>query len=243
MRLGVNIDHVATIREARKTIEPEPIYAAFLVQEALADGITVHLREDRRHIKDSDVYRIKRLIKIPLNLEMSLNEEIVEIALDVKPHQATLVPEKRQEITTEGGLNVVERRERITEVTQRLKEKGIIVSLFIDPDIKQIEESAKTGADAIELHTGNYANARTDKEREVELERLKEAAQRAKSLGLHVHAGHGLTYENVKPVAAIEELEELNIGHSIIAKSVFVGIKEAVRMMKQLIQEARWKLG
>ncbi len=243
MRLGVNIDHVATVREARKTREPEPLYAAFLVQEALADGITVHLREDRRHIHDSDVYQIRNSIKIPLNLEMSLNEEIVKIALDVKPHQATLVPEKREEITTEGGLSVTENRERIKSVTERLQKEGIIVSLFIDPDTDQIKEAASLRVDAVELHTGNYANAETDTKREEELERLKEAARYAKSLGLHVHAGHGLTYENVKPVAAIMEIEELNIGHSIIAKSIFVGIKEAIRLMRELLREARWRSG
>ncbi len=242
MRLGVNIDHVATLRQARRTVEPEPVYAALLAQEALADGITVHLREDRRHIQDSDVYQIKSVIKIPLNLEMSLNEEIVNIALDVKPHQATIVPENRQEITTEGGLDVVSNAERVRNVVKRLKDRGIVVSLFIDPLEWQVDEAKRVGADAIEFHTGNYANAKSQKEREIELGKLSDACRYAKSLGLHVHAGHGLTYENVKPVAAIDEIEELNIGHSIISKSVFVGLKEAVRLMRQLIQEARWKL-
>ncbi len=242
MRLGVNIDHVATIRQARRTVEPEPVYAALLVQEALADGITMHLREDRRHIQDSDVYQVKSVIKIPLNLEMSLNEDIVNIALDVMPHQATLVPEKREEITTEGGLDVQANFDRVKDVVKRLHDKGILVSLFIDPEEWQVEASKETGADAIELHTGSYANAKNDRERQLELEKLIDAAKYGKKLGLHVHAGHGLTYENVKPVAAIEEIEELNIGHSIIAKSVFVGIKEAVRLMRQLIYEARWKL-
>ncbi len=242
MRLGVNIDHVATLRQARRTVEPEPVYAALLAQEALADGITVHLREDRRHIQDSDVYQIKSVIKIPLNLEMSLNEEIVNIAFDVKPHQATIVPENRQEITTEGGLDVVSNAERVRDVVKRLKDRGIVVSLFIDPLEWQVDEAKRVGADAIEFHTGNYANAKSQKEREIELEKLSDACRYAKSLGLHVHAGHGLTYENVKPVAAIDEIEELNIGHSIISKSVFVGLKEAVRLMRQLIQEARWKL-
>ena len=241
MRLGVNIDHVATLRQARRTVEPEPIYAALLAQEALADGITVHLREDRRHIQDSDVYQIKSVIKIPLNLEMSLNEEIVEIALDVKPHQATIVPENRQEITTEGGLDVVSNADRVKDVVERLKNKGIVVSLFIDPLEWQVDEAKRVGADAVEFHTGNYANAKSSREREIELAKLVDACKYAKSLGLHVHAGHGLTYENVKPVAAIEEIEELNIGHSIISKSVFVGLKEAVRLMRQLIREARWR--
>lgn len=240
MELGVNIDHIATIRQARMTNEPEPAYAALLVQEAMADSITVHLREDRRHIQDRDVYQIKELIKIKLNLEMSLNKEIVEIALNVKPEKATLVPENRQEITTEGGLDVVSEFQRIRDVVENLKRKDIFVSLFIDPIEEQIKNSKNTGADAIELHTGAYANASL-KDRAVELNRLKDAAKYAKSLGLEVHAGHGLTYENVKPVAAIKEITELNIGHSIIAKSVFVGIKEAVRLMKQLIDEARWK--
>ncbi len=241
MELGVNIDHVATIREARKTNEPEPVYAALLVQEALADGITIHLREDRRHIQDKDVYQIKEIIKIKLNLEMSLNNEIVEIAADVEPNQATLVPEKRQEITTEGGLDVVSEFDRVANVTERLKSKNIFVSLFIDPIEEQIKKAKQSGANAIELHTGAYANAKTEKERVLELNRLQDAARYAKSLGLFVHAGHGLTYENVKPVAAIGEITELNIGHSIIAKSVFVGIKEAVRLMRLLIQEARWR--
>ncbi len=241
MELGVNIDHVATIRQARMTNEPEPIYAALLVQEALADGITVHLREDRRHIQDKDVYQIKEIIKIKLNLEMSLNKDIVEIAKDVKPNQATLVPEKRQEITTEGGLDVIGDLKRTEDVVSKLKNKGIFVSLFIDPDNKQIDAAKQTGADAIEIHTGSYANAKTKNEQAKELNRIIDAAKYAKSLGLTVHAGHGLTYENVKPIAAIKEITELNIGHSIIAKSVFVGIKEAVRLMRQLIYEARWK--
>ncbi len=241
MELGVNIDHVATIREARKTNEPEPVYAALLVQETLADGITIHLREDRRHIQDKDVYQIKEIIKIKLNLEMSLNNEIVEIAADVEPNQATLVPEKRQEITTEGGLDVVSEFDRVANVTERLNSKNIFVSLFIDPIEEQIKKAKQSGANAIELHTGAYANAKTEKERVLELNRLQDAARYAKSLGLFVHAGHGLTYENVKPVAAIGEITELNIGHSIIAKSVFVGIKEAVRLMRLLIQEAQWR--
>ncbi len=241
MELGVNIDHVATIRQARMTNEPEPVYAALLVQEAMADGITIHLREDRRHIQDRDVYQIKEIIKIKLNLEMSLNEEIVNIALDVKPNQATLVPEKRQEITTEGGLDIVKEFDRVSNVTERLKSKGIFVSLFIDPDKEQIDASKKSNTQAVELHTGAYANAKNEKERMFELNRLIDAAKYAKSIGLTVHAGHGLTYENVKPVAAVKEITELNIGHSIIAKSVFVGIKDAVIMMRNLIKEARWK--
>ena len=238
MKLGVNIDHVATIRNARMTNEPEPIYAALLAQEAMADGITTHLRTDRRHIQDRDLYQIKEIIKIKLNLEMSLNREIVDIALDVVPDQATLVPENRQELTTEGGIDVIKEFDRVKDVAEELKAKGIFVSLFVDPDIKQIDASKKSGAQAIELHTGNYANAKTDSDASMELERLKKAAEYAKSIGLNVYAGHGLTYENVKPVAAIKEITELNIGHTIIAKSVFVGLKEAIRLMRQLINEA-----
>ena len=237
MKLGVNIDHVATIRNARMTNEPEPIYAALLAQEAMADGITTHLRTDRRHIQDRDLYQIKEIIKIKLNLEMSLNREIVDIALDVVPDQATLVPENRQELTTEGGIDVIKEFDRIKDVTEKLKAKGIFVSLFVDPDIKQIDASKKSGAQAVELHTGNYANAKKG-DTSMEIERLKKAAEYAKSIGLEVYAGHGLTYENVKPVAAIKEITELNIGHTIIAKSVFVGLKEAIRLMKQLINEA-----
>ncbi len=237
MKLGVNIDHVATIRNARMTNEPEPIYAALLAQEAMADGITTHLRTDRRHIQDRDLYQIKEIIKIKLNLEMSLNREIVDIALDVVPDQATLVPENRQELTTEGGIDVIKEFDRIKDVAEELKAKDIFVSLFVDPDIKQIDASKKSGAQAVELHTGNYANAKKG-DISMELERLKKAAEYAKSIGLEVYAGHGLTYENVKPVAAIKEITELNIGHTIIAKSVFVGLKEAIRLMKQLINEA-----
>ncbi len=241
MKLGVNIDHIATIRQARMTNEPEPVYAALLAQEALADGITTHLRKDRRHIQDKDLYQIKEIIKIKLNLEMSLNEEIVGIALDVKPQQATIVPENRKELTTEGGLDVVREFSKVETVVEELQKKDIFVSLFIDPDMSQIDASKSSNAQAIELHTGNYANAKTCSEISKELHRIKEAAAYAKSLGLDVYAGHGLTYENVKPVAEIEEITELNIGHSIIAKSVFIGLKEAIRLMRQLIQEARWK--
>jgi pyridoxine 5-phosphate synthase len=241
MELCINIDHIATIRQARMTNEPEPVYAALLAQEALADGITIHLREDRRHIQDKDVYQIKDIIKVKLNLEMSLNEEIVSIALDVLPQQATLVPEKRQEITTEGGLDIVGEFDRVCNVVQKLKQRGIFTSLFIDPIEEQILKSKESGTDAIELHTGAYANAKSRQEKEKELNRLIDATMLAKSIDLSVHAGHGLTYENVKPVAAIREITELNIGHSIIAKSVFVGMKEAIRLMRQLIQEARWK--
>ncbi len=239
MRLGVNIDHIATLRQARLGIEPEPLYAAFIVQEALADNVTMHLREDRRHIQESDVIAIKNAIKIPLNLEMSIASDIVDFALEVKPHQATLVPERRQELTTEGGLDVVSNAQQIKEVIEKLHSKGILVSLFINPDKKQIEESKKIGADSIEIHTGEYANAPLQKQFHFANEILQ-AAQFAKSLGLYVHAGHGLNYKNVYLIAKIKEIEELNIGHSIISKAVFCGLKEAIIQMKQIIEKARW---
>ncbi len=239
VELGVNIDHVATLREARKTVEPEPIYAALLAQEGGADGITVHLREDRRHIKEEDVFLIKKVIKVKLNLEMSLDDGIVDVAMDVCPAQATLVPERRQEVTTEGGLDVVKHFDRVVEVVKRLSGKGVFVSLFVDPDDEQIRASRDCGAYAIELHTGEYANA---KRKEEPLEALVRASWFAKSLGLRVHAGHGLTYQNVLPVARIKNIEELNIGHSIVARSVFVGMKQAVVDMKRLIEMARWTL-
>jgi len=243
MRLGVNIDHIATIREARKTYEPDPVKGALIAQDAGADQITFHLREDRRHIQDEDVLRMRCVIKrIPLNMEMAPTEEMKNIALDIKPERVTLVPEKREEITTEGGLDVYSMREFLKGYISDLKEGGISVALFIDPDEKQIDASIEAGADAIELHTGEYANAFSRNRQEKELERLKIAAVDAKEKGLKVFAGHGLTYTNVQPVAAIEEIEELNIGHSIIANSVFWGLEEAVRLMKRLMLQARGQL-
>lgn len=239
IRLGVNIDHVATVREARKTYEPDPVHAAVIADLAGADQITLHLREDRRHIQDRDLKLIKEIIHSKINLEMAATDEMVKIALDVKPHQVTLVPEKREEITTEGGLDVVGQKERLKEVVKKLKEAGIVVNLFIDPEKEQLDAAADVGADAVELHTGEYANAQTEAERERELKRLKDAAKYGKSIGLKIYAGHGLTYKNVEPVAAIEEIEELNIGHSIVANAVLKGLAEAVKEMKEIINRAR----
>jgi len=235
MKLGVNVDHVATIREARKTIEPDPLEAALLAEKGGCDSIVVHLREDRRHINDEDLRRIKKSISTRLNLEMSIADEIVEIARDIHPDQATLVPEKRQEITTEGGLDVVGLKARVKEVVRVLKKSGIVVNLFIDPEEKQVEASGEIDADAIELHTGIYANADTEDGRQKELAKVKQCAVLGKKLGLIVNAGHGLTYKNVSPIAAIKGIEELNIGHSIVSQAVFVGMEEAVRKIKALI--------
>lgn len=240
MRLGVNIDHIATVREARKTYEPDPVKGALIAQDAGADQITFHLREDRRHIQDEDVVRLRCVIKrIPLNMEMAPTQEMKKIAINIKPERVTLVPEKREEITTEGGLDVSGMKDYLKEYIKEIKQKGIDVALFIDPEKNQIEASVEVGADAVELHTGEYANADTEKNRSKELERLKEASKYAKEKGLKVFAGHGLTYTNVQPVASIPEIEELNIGHSIIANSVFLGLDEAVRKMKRLMLEVR----
>ncbi len=239
MKLGVNIDHIATIREARKTYEPDPVKGALIAQDAGADQITFHLREDRRHIQDEDVIRLRCTIKrIPLNMEMAPTEEMKNIAIDIKPDRVTLVPEKRQEITTEGGLDVVKMKDYLKDFIKELKNHGIKVATFIDPVEEQIDASIEVGADAVELHTGEYANA-TGRNVQKELERIKKAARYGKEKGISVFAGHGLTYTNVQLIAAIEEIEELNIGHSIIANSVFWGLHEAVYRMKKLILEAR----
>ena len=236
IRLGVNIDHVATIREARKTFEPDPVMAAVECEEASCDGIVCHLRKDRRHIDDSDLKKLKSTVKTHLNMEMSVDPEIVEIACETRPDQATLVPENRQEITTEGGLDIVGNFSRIKQVIERLQAEGIKVSLFIDPEPEQIRSSRETGAETIEFHTGNYAEAFLKNENvENELEKLKKMTALAIENGLVVCAGHGLTYENVTPVARIEGMYELNIGHSIISRSVFLGIKGAVTKMKDLM--------
>jgi pyridoxine 5-phosphate synthase len=234
-RLGVNIDHVATIRQARRTIEPDPVWAAALAELAGADGITLHLREDRRHIQDRDLRVLKQTVQVKLNLEMAAEPSITEIAVDVHPHQATLVPEKREEVTTEGGLDVVGNRDRVAKCVDRLLEADIEVSLFIDPDRAQIEASQKLGAQAIELHTGRYADAQTQAEQDRELAQLVDASRWALERGLLLHMGHGLTYRNVIPVARIAGVSELNIGHSIIARAVMVGFERAVREMKDLI--------
>ncbi|MDQ7055721.1 MAG: pyridoxine 5'-phosphate synthase [Persephonella sp.] len=240
MKLGVNIDHIATVRQARMTYEPDPVKGALIAQDAGADQITFHLREDRRHIQDEDVFRLRCSIKrIPLNMEMAPTEEMKSIAMEVKPERVTLVPEKRQEITTEGGLDVVSLKDYLKRYVSQLKDEGISVALFIDPEIEQIDASVYVGVDAIELHTGEYANAETEKRKIEELERIKKASVYAKDKNLKVFAGHGLTYTNVQPVAAIPEIEELNIGHSIISNAIFLGLDEAVRKMKKLMMEAR----
>jgi pyridoxine 5-phosphate synthase len=234
-RLGVNIDHVATIRQARQTVEPDPVWAASLAELGGADGITIHLREDRRHIQDRDVRVLRDTVQVKLNLEMATAEEIVQIALQTKPQQVTLVPEKRQEITTEGGLDVIGNRQRVGEVVRQLQDAGIEVSLFIDPERDQIEASRELGVSAIELHTGCYADATSEAAQASELQKLKAAGRVAIDAGLLLHMGHGLTYRNVIPVAQIEGTCELNIGHSIIARAVLVGFEKAVREMKELV--------
>jgi|SRR5690348_2467644 len=237
MRLYVNIDHVATLREARKTDEPDPLAAARAAESAGADGITVHLREDRRHIQDADVRALAGLVRTVLNLELGAHPEIVRIARRVRPFQATLVPERRREITTEGGLALPARPTgRIADAAKALAETGIRVSLFIDPDRKAIDRAAAMGVAAVELHTGRYAH--TWKTGDRALEAVRAAARHARSGGLAVHAGHGLTYQNVQPIARIPEIEELNIGHSIVSNAVFWGLEEAVRKMRRLIDEA-----
>lgn len=250
MRLYVNIDHVATLREARKTDEPDPVQAAAAAERAGADGITVHLREDRRHIQDADVTALARSVRTVLNLELGAHDEIVRLAARLKPRpfQATLVPEKRQEITTEGGLALRRTDRRLNGAIARLKDAGIRVSLFIDPSLKTIDVAGDLGVPAIEIHTGKYANASGNKRRRKEasseirrekaLNELRKAAAHARSIGLAVHAGHGLTYQNVQPVASIPDIEELNIGHSIVSNAVFWGLEEAVRRMRKLVDEA-----
>ncbi len=234
-KLGVNIDHIATLRQARRGAEPDPVKAALIAEKAGCHSIVAHLREDRRHINDSDIKRLKKEIKTFLNLEMSVNEEIVKIAAELRPHQATLVPEKREEITTEGGLDVILHMRKVLDVVRRLQSKGINVSLFIDPENKQIDAAAKAGAKIIEIHTGRYANAVGAKEKEKELRIIRSTAEFALSMGLVVNAGHGLNYENVSRIAAIDGIYELNIGHSIISRAVFSGIEDAVKDMLKLI--------
>jgi len=233
--LGVNIDHVATVRQARRTNEPDPVWAAALAELGGADGITLHLREDRRHILDRDLAILRETVAVKLNLEMACDEGVLQIACRTKPDQATLVPERREEITTEGGLDVVGQRDRVREVIGRLHDAGVSVSLFLDPDRAQIEAGAQLGADAVELHTGQYALAKPGAEQEKELETLRTAGAVVCECGMVLHAGHGLTYRNVKPVASIERMHELNIGHSIVARAIMVGFEQAVREMKQLV--------
>ena len=236
MLLGVNIDHVATLRNARGGIEPSVIEAARIAEENGATSITTHLREDRRHIKDEDVYTLTKTLTTKLNLEMAMAEDIQKIALEIKPHSICLVPEKRQEITTEGGLDVAGQLDKVTEFIKPLLDTGINVSLFIDPDFEQVKASAQTGAQFIEMHTGTYSETFGTDNEETEFLKLKNAAKLAQSLGLTVNAGHGLNYENVHRMHEIESLYELNIGHSIISRAVFTGLPEAVSKMKELIK-------
>jgi len=238
IELGINIDHVATVRQARRVSYPDPVHAALLAEQAGADNITLHLREDRRHIQDRDVYALRPLLKSRMNLEMGLTEEMLGIALEVRPHDCCLVPEKRQEITTEGGLDVAADVARVADGVGRLQAAGIRAALFIAPDPAQIEAAKRSGAPVIELHTGTYAEA-SGGEQARELERLASAARRAEGLGLEVHAGHGLTYHNVVPVAGIPQIVELNIGHCIIGRAIFTGLEAAVRDMKALMDGAR----
>ncbi len=232
--LGVNIDHVATVRQARRTYEPDPAWAAALAEIGGADGITIHLREDRRHIIDRDVRVLRETVHVKLNLEMAFIDEIAALACEVQPEQVTLVPERREEVTTEGGLDVVAHRERAGETIKRLQQAGIEVSLFLDPDPKQIAVADQLGADGVELHTGAYSLAKGEQRRH-ELELLREAGSAIVTAGMVLHAGHGLNYQNVRPVAEIPHMCELNIGHSIVARAIMVGMEQAVREMKRLI--------
>jgi pyridoxine 5-phosphate synthase len=239
MRLGVNIDHVATVRQARRGAEPDPIHAATLAELGGADSIVCHLREDRRHIQDRDLMLLKEIVSTMLNLEMGLSPEIIEIALKLKPHRVTFVPERRQELTTEGGLAVTKEYPKIKSAFEMFEKAGIEVGLFVDPDPQQIEASHSMGIPILEIHTGVYANVWGSKETELELQRLRKAVECASSLGIAVAAGHGLNYKNVQPVARIEGIFELNIGHSIVSRAIFVGMEKAVREMKELIHRSR----
>ncbi len=235
IKLGVNVDHVATIRQARMTCEPDPVTAAGLADLGGADVITIHLREDRRHIQDRDLELLRETVFTKLNLEMATSQEIVDIAMKIKPGQITLVPEKRQEITTEGGLSVTSQKKLLTDIIKKFKDNDIYVSLFIDPDKEQIIASSEVGAQSIELHTGSYANAESDEKSAELLEILKGAVRIARNVGLRVNAGHGLTYKNTGPIVERLDIEELHIGHSIVSRAIFVGIENAVREMKDLI--------
>jgi pyridoxine 5-phosphate synthase len=238
IRLGVNVDHVATLRQARRVDVPDPVEAALLAEQAGAEGITVHLREDRRHIQERDVELLRARAKTKLNLEMAVTAPMVGTAEKVRPHDACFVPEKREELTTEGGLNVVAHKVKVAEAVKRLQGGGIHVSLFIDPEATQIEAAKEVGAHGIEIHTGNYCNA-NGAARENELRTVIAGAKLAQSYGLEVHGGHGLNYDNVPPIARIPEIVELNIGHSIIARAIIVGIAQAVREMKEILNLAR----
>ena len=237
-KLGVNIDHVATIRQARGGVEPDPVAAAVLAELAGADGITIHLREDRRHIQDRDLKLLRQTVKTKLNLEMAATAEMVEIALSVRPDMCTLVPEKRQELTTEGGLDVRMAMQGIADVVEKLQSGGIVVSIFVDPDSDQVKASNKVGADYIEIHTGTFAEAKDWKTEQAELERIENAVKLGAKLGLGINAGHGLNYTNIRKVTALGGIEEFNIGHSIISRAVLVGLDRAVRDMVDLIKYA-----
>ena len=237
-RLSINVDHVATLRQARRGVEPDPVYAAVLAELAGADGIIVHLREDRRHIQDRDLEELRKIVKTRLNLEMANAQEIIRIALYTKPDLVTLVPERREELTTEGGLEVNLNQEATASSIRMFHEGEIPVSLFINPDLDQVKAAQRVGADCVEIHTGLYSEARDPKSIDRELSRIINAVKLAGKLGLKVNAGHGLDYQNVKAIAAIEEIEELSIGHSVISRAVLVGIERAVREMRELIQKA-----
>ncbi len=242
LRLGVNIDHVATVRNARGGATPDPVRAAMMAEVAGADGITAHLREDRRHITDSDIERLSRELKIPLNLEMAATDEMLAIALRAKPHAACIVPEKREERTTEGGIDAAGQHNRLAPLVRQLGGANIRVSMFIEPDRTQLDASKALGAPVVELHTGAYAEAgfRGDKKEEARLlEKVREAAVYGASIGLEIHAGHGLTFDNVKPVAAIPEIRELNIGHFLIGEAIFIGLDASIKKMRRLMDEAR----
>ncbi|HGM6604168.1 TPA: pyridoxine 5'-phosphate synthase [Serratia marcescens] len=237
--LGVNIDHIATLRNARGTQYPDPVQAAFIAEQAGADGITVHLREDRRHITDRDVRLLRQTIQTRMNLEMAVTDEMLDIAVELKPHFCCLVPEKREEVTTEGGLDVAGQLDKMSVAVERLAQAGILVSLFIDPDHRQIDAAVAVGAPYIEIHTGAYAEAQGELAVQAELRRIAVAAAYAAEKGLKVNAGHGLTYHNVQPIAALPEMHELNIGHAIIGQAVMSGLPAAVAAMKVLMREAR----
>ena len=238
-KLAVNVDHVATLREARRAIEPDPVIAAALAELSGAEGVIVHLREDRRHIKERDLYLLRQTVKTSLNLEMAATDEMVNIALDIRPDVVTLVPERREEVTTEGGLNVLGQMDSIVQATKRLQKAGILISIFVDPEPDQIRASKeKVGADMIEIHTGIYCDAKGE-ERERELKRILEAVDIAHSLGLIVKAGHGLNYFNIQPLVGIKEIYEFSIGHSIVARAVLVGFERAVREMVEIIKMKR----
>ena len=239
VRLGVNIDHVATVRQARRATYPDPVEGARLAERGGAHGITVHLREDRRHIQDHDVSRLRAAVRTKLNLEMAATTEMCAIALQIRPNDVCIVPERREELTTEGGLDAASQKDTLREMVERLRGGGIRVSLFIDPSPRQIEAAAAVKSDAVELHTGAYAEASDPYRLDAELARLRSAARQADGLGLTVNAGHGLRLDNVKPVAAIREMVELNIGHSIVARAVLVGMETAVREMRAAIDQAR----